>query len=70
MKGRKLFIISRHDVIGENTPRLPAIRDQYEKASQPKEFIILEGAAHAQYIFGTPYGERLMQEILRFLSAP
>jgi pimeloyl-ACP methyl ester carboxylesterase len=70
MKGRKLFIISRHDVIGENTPRLPAIRKQYEKASEPKEFLILEGAAHAQAIFATPQGERLMHEILRFLAAP
>jgi pimeloyl-ACP methyl ester carboxylesterase len=70
MQGRKLFIISRHDIIGENTPRLPAIREQYEKASDPKEFLILEGSAHAQFIFATPQGERLMQEILRFLSAP
>ena len=70
MKGRKLFIISRHDIIGENTLRLPAIREQYEKASDPKKFLILEGSAHAQVIFATPQGERLMQEILRFLSAP
>jgi hypothetical protein len=32
--------------------------------------VILDGAAHAQYIFGTDQGDRLMQEILRFLSAP
>lgn len=70
MKGRKLFIISRHDIIGENTPRLPAIREQYDKASDPKDFVVLEGSAHAQVIFATPQGERLMREILRFLSAP
>jgi pimeloyl-ACP methyl ester carboxylesterase len=70
MKGRKLFIMSRHDIIGENTPRLPAIREQYDRASDPKEFVILEGSAHAQDIFATPQGDRLMQEILRFLSAP
>jgi pimeloyl-ACP methyl ester carboxylesterase len=70
MKGRKLFIISRHDIIGEDMPRLPAIREQYEKASEPKEFVILEGSAHAQVIFATPQGERLTLEILRFLSAP
>ena len=27
-----------------------------------------DGAAHAQFIFETPQGERLMREILRFLS--
>jgi pimeloyl-ACP methyl ester carboxylesterase len=70
MKGRKLFIISRHDIIGENTPRMPAIRAQYEKASGPKDFLILEGSAHAQDIFATPQGKRLTQEILRFLAAP
>ena len=70
MKGRKLFIISRDDIIGENTPRMPAIRAQYEKASDPKDFVILDGAAHAQDIFATPQGKRLTQEILRFLAAP
>ncbi len=70
MKGRKLFIMTRDDIIGENTPRLPRIRAQYEKASDPKEMVILEGSAHAQFIFATPQGERLIHEILRFLSAP
>jgi hypothetical protein len=32
--------------------------------------VILEGSAHAQYIFGTDQGERLMRKILRFLSEP
>jgi esterase/lipase len=71
MKGRKLFILSRDDFSGDNKiPRLPRIRDQYERASDPKELVILEGSAHAQFIFETEQGERLMREILRFLSAP
>lgn len=70
MKGRKLFITARDDFIGNGVPRLPQIREQFEKASEPKELVILDGAAHAQYIFETEQGERLMQEILRFLSAP
>jgi hypothetical protein len=37
---------------------------------EPKELIVLEGSAHAQFIFATDQGERLMREILRFLSAP
>lgn len=70
MKGRKLFIVSRDDVGSGDRPRLPGIRGQYDKAPGPKELVILEGSAHAQFIFGTSEGERLMREILRFLSAP
>jgi pimeloyl-ACP methyl ester carboxylesterase len=70
MKGRKLFIMAKDDVMGENTLRLPRIRAQYEKAAEPKEFVLLEGSAHAQFLFATDQGERVMQEILRFLSAP
>ncbi len=70
MKGRKLFIMSRDDVIGDNQPRLPKIREQYERAADPKGFVILDGSAHAQFLFATDQGERLMREILHFLSAP
>jgi pimeloyl-ACP methyl ester carboxylesterase len=63
-----LFIVARDDTSGDG-PRLPGIRAQYEKAPQPKELIILEGSAHAQYLFQTDQGERVMREILRFLSA-
>jgi pimeloyl-ACP methyl ester carboxylesterase len=69
-KARKLFIISRDDVMGENKPRLPQIREQYERASGPKELVLLEGSAHAQFLFQTDQGERLMHEILRFLQEP
>lgn len=34
----------------------------------PKKLVILEGSAHAQFVFETAQGERLMREILRFLS--
>jgi acetyl esterase/lipase len=70
MTGPKLFIIARDDVMGENTPRLPKIRDQFQKASGPKEMVLLEGSAHAQFLFATDQGDRLMKEILRFLTAP
>jgi hypothetical protein len=69
-KGRKLFILARDDVMGENKLRLPGIRAQYEKASDPKRLVLLDGSAHAQFIFQTDQGERLMREILQFLSAP
>ena len=71
MKGRKLFILTRDDFSGDNrVPRLPRIRDQYERAPGPKELVILDGSAHAQFIFETEQGDRLMREILRFLSEP
>jgi hypothetical protein len=62
--------ITRHSYIGRPIARLPKIRAQYEKAPDPKELVILEGSAHAQFVFQTDQGERLMQEILRFLLAP
>jgi pimeloyl-ACP methyl ester carboxylesterase len=71
MKGRKLFILTRDDFSGDNKiPRLPRIRDQYERTPEPKELVILDGSAHAQFIFETEQGAQLMREILRFLSAP
>jgi pimeloyl-ACP methyl ester carboxylesterase len=69
LKSRSLFIVARDDSNGAG-PRLPGIRAQYEKAPQPKELIILDGSAHAQFLFQTDQGPRVMREILRFLSAP
>jgi len=70
MQGAKLFIVARDDAYSAGKKRLVDIRDQYERATGPKELVILDGAAHAQFIFETDQGERLMQEILRFLSKP
>ncbi|MEW6207319.1 MAG: alpha/beta fold hydrolase [Acidobacteriota bacterium] len=71
MKGRKLFIAARDDFSGDNKiTRLPKIRDQYERASGPKELVLLDGSAHAQALFATEQADRLMREILRFLSEP
>jgi|HubBroStandDraft_4_1064222.scaffolds.fasta_scaffold23246_1 alpha-beta hydrolase superfamily lysophospholipase len=69
MKGRKLFIVARDDA-NDDGPRLPKIRANYEEATGPKELIILDGSAHAQFLFDTDQGEHLMREILRFLSEP
>ncbi len=63
-----LFIVARDDANADG-PRLPGIRAQYEKAPQPKELIVLDGSAHAQFLFETDQAERVMREILRFLSA-
>jgi dienelactone hydrolase len=69
MKGRKLFIVTRDDQSGDG-PRLPGITEHYRKAPDPKKLVVLEGSAHAQFIFDTDQGPRLLREILRFLSAP
>jgi pimeloyl-ACP methyl ester carboxylesterase len=68
LKSATLFIVARNDASGDG-PRLPGIRAQYEKAPQPKELIVLDGSAHAQFLFQTDQANRVMREILRFLSA-
>jgi dienelactone hydrolase len=69
LKGRKLFIVARDDA-RQSGPRLPEISDSYAKAPQPKELVVLEGSAHAQSLFDTDQGPRLMREMLRFLTEP
>ena len=69
IKGRKLFIVAREDASATG-PRLPEIQKQYEKIPDPKRLILLDGSAHAQFLFQTEQGNRVMDEILRFLSAP
>ncbi|MDH3216854.1 MAG: hypothetical protein OEN01_11255 [Candidatus Krumholzibacteria bacterium] len=49
---------------------MPEIREQYQRAPDPKELVVLEGSAHAQLIFETDEGEQLIREIVRFLSEP
>jgi pimeloyl-ACP methyl ester carboxylesterase len=69
LKGKKLFLVARDDA-NDAGPRLPRIRTQFERAKEPKKLVILDGSSHAQFLFGTDQGERLMQEILRFLDGP
>jgi dienelactone hydrolase len=67
LKSASLFIVARDDTSGDG-PRLPGIQQQYDKAPQPKSLIILEGSAHAQYLFQTDQADCVMREILHFLS--
>jgi pimeloyl-ACP methyl ester carboxylesterase len=69
LKSRTLFLIARNDANSAG-PRLPRIQAQYEKAPPPKQPVVLPGSAHAQFLFQTDESERVMQEILRFLSLP
>jgi len=63
-----LYIVARDDASSDG-PRLPGIRKQYEKSPEPKRLIALDGSAHAQFLFQTKQGERVMREIVQFLSA-
>jgi dienelactone hydrolase len=67
LTGRKLFIVAREDRSGDGL-RLPGIEAHYAKAREPKKLVILQGAAHAQVLFETDEGPRLLKEILRFLA--
>ncbi|MFN7925847.1 MAG: alpha/beta fold hydrolase [Bryobacteraceae bacterium] len=69
LHSRSLFIVAREDSNGAG-PRLPEIRAQYDRAPEPKELIVLEGSAHAQFLFQTEHRDRVMREISRFLQRP
>jgi pimeloyl-ACP methyl ester carboxylesterase len=68
LNSRTLFIVARDDANSAG-PRLPGIRGQYQKAPQPKQLIVLNGSAHAQFLFQSAERDRVMREILQFLSA-
>ncbi len=68
LQSPSLFIVARDDA-NDDGPRLPGIRKQYDQAPQPKQLIVLNGSAHAQFLFQTDQGDRVMREILRFLAA-
>ena len=68
IKAPLLEIVARDDANDEGL-RLPRIRAWFDKAPQPKELIVLDGSAHAQFLFQTDQADRVMQEVLRFLTA-
>ncbi len=67
--GRKLFAVARDDRDGTGRTRLDDIQRQFDATPAPKEMLVLEGAAHAQFIFLGPESERLYAGMMRFLSA-
>jgi hypothetical protein len=69
LKTPALFILARDDA-NAGGPRLPAIREQFAKAQGPKELLVLDGSAHAQFLFTSPQADATMRAILRFLQAP
>jgi pimeloyl-ACP methyl ester carboxylesterase len=69
IKAPLLVIVARDDANAEG-PRLPHIRAWFDKAPQPKELVVLDGSAHAQFLFQTDQSDRVMKEVLRFLRSP
>ncbi len=67
---KTLFVVARGDTLGSGVPRLVGIRKQYQAAPDPKRLVILDGSAHAQYLFRTDPGPRLLAEIIAFLREP
>jgi len=67
LKSPALFIVARNDANADG-PRLPGIQEKYDKVTQPKKLIVVEGSAHAQYLFQTDQGYPVMREIIRWLS--
>lgn len=66
---RKLLITTREDTSGSGL-RLPGILDSFKRMPEPKKLVVLEGSAHAQFMFESDLAERVMREILEFLAAP
>jgi hypothetical protein len=66
--GRKLFIVARDDG-NEAGPRLPRISRQFDRTPEPKKLVVLQGSAHAQFLFDTDEGPELMRDILDFITA-
>ncbi len=57
----KLYVTAERDSIATQ------VKEQYERAIEPKQLLVLEGDAHAQFLFATNQSERLMQEIILYL---
>jgi alpha-beta hydrolase superfamily lysophospholipase len=60
--GRVLYIASRDE------PMAPSVKEQFQRAPEPKRLELLDGNAHAQNIFKTGQGPRLTALITDFLG--
>ena len=69
LTGRKLFLVAREDRSGDGL-RLPEISTSFAKVPEPKRLVVVEGSAHAQYLFRTEQGSEVLDTIVRFLTEP
>jgi DNA segregation ATPase FtsK/SpoIIIE-like protein len=68
LKVKKFFVVAKDDMGPGNVPRLNRIQIQYDQSPDPKELLVLDGDAHAQFLFETNQADRLLQAILKFLN--
>ena len=61
-----LVITTRNDANADGL-RLPNIQAAFDKVPAKKQLVILEGTAHAQFMFDTDQSEKIMKMILKFL---
>ena len=62
LHGRKLFLVSRGDGLHDGVVRA------HQQAAEPKELVVLDGSAHAQHLFKTPQGDRVLAEMIAWLT--
>ena len=62
LRGPLLFITS------EKEPMAARVTEQYQRAPQPKQLVLLPGIAHALHIFATDQAERLKMAVIEFLE--
>lgn len=62
-----LVITTRNDANAAGL-RLPNIQSAFDKVPAKKELVILEGSAHAQFMFDTDQSEKIMKMIVKFLK--
>ena len=68
IKAKTFYITARNDRGSGDELRLPGIQRQFERAPEPKKFLVVEGSAHGQRMFDSPEGPKIMHEILAFLA--
>lgn len=68
LRGRKLILMAREDANASGL-RLPSYQVEWAKVPEPKRIVLVDGSAHAQFLFQSDQAERVTGEILRFLSA-
>src|SRR5262249_46043878 len=56
-------------VASEKEPMAAQVTDEYRRAPEPKQLVLLPGTAHAQHIFATEQAGRLRTTIAGFLEA-
>jgi hypothetical protein len=55
-------------IASEQEPMAAEVTEQYRRAPEPKQLVLLPGTAHGQHIFATDQAERLRTTVAEFLE--